>query len=404
MRIKKIYAKNMTEALRKVKAELGEDAVILKTKRVSGTGLFAGQGIEVTAAVDWEGTRREAKPVEFTPPVQPGATDTPPRRLGVERQAAATYEPSAHRSAAGAEVDELRDELQRMRSMLGHLTEMVRQRDGRHVPLELRTSFAQLTSQGVTPEVAEKVIASIADSLSPKELLQPALVRQHLERQVGLCFRTARPMDSASKPQVIAVVGPTGVGKTTTIAKLAARARVFDGRSVGLISTDTYRIAAVEQLRTFAEIADIPLEVVYTPDEMKRALRKFAYSDQVYIDTTGRSPYASGRIRELQEMVEAAQPSETHLALSLATRDEDQLDVLERYRPLRYNRLLFTKIDETCCPGSLLNIAFHAELPVSYVTNGQGVPNDLIVAERRTLASLVLGEFEPEPLLTGSAA
>ncbi len=403
MRIKRVCAKNMTEALRKVREELGEDAVILKTERIPGTGVRGGRGIQVTAAVEWESSVPQREPLPFTPPVRPGAGDAQPRSAVVEPDGV-TYEPVARRPAPSTEIEELRQELHRVQSLLGHLTEFVRQRDGRNVPQELRQSYDHLTSQGVGPEVAEKVIAAAAEELRSQSLFQPAAVRECLRRQVGLCFHAARSNVQPGGPRVIAVVGPTGVGKTTTIAKLAARDRVFDGLSVGLISTDTYRIAAVEQLRTFAEIADIPLEVVYTPEEMRRALRKFAFSDRIYIDTTGRSPHDSGRIKELQEMVTAAQPTETHLALSLTTRDEDQLDVLESYRPLRYNRLLFTKLDETGAPGSLLNVSYRAELPVSFVTNGQSVPNDLIAADRQTLADLVLGDFKAAPVPAGGVS
>lgn len=402
MRIKKIYARNMTEALKKVKAELGEDAVILKTERAPGGSRFSSGGIEVTAAVDWEGGMTEGNAATFVPPVRPAAEAKDANRAAIDEYVGSSA-PQA--SIAGAqEVSELRQELHRMQSMLSHLTEVVRHQETRHVPRELRKSYEQLIAHGVNAEVAERVVGLAADSLSPEQLLQPIEVRREVERQVALSFCNACRTSEGSRPKVFAVVGPTGVGKTTTIAKLAARARVIDGLSVGLISTDTYRIAAVEQLRTFAAIADIPLEVVYTAEEMKRALRKFAYADQVYIDTTGRSPHDAERIHQLQELVYAATPTETHLALSLTTRDEDQLEVLEKYRALRYNRLLFTKLDETSCPGSLLNIAFHAELPVSFVTHGQSVPDDVLKAGREVLSRLVLGNVTVSDLATRVAA
>ena len=190
-------------------------------------------------------------------------------------------------------------------------------------------------------------------------------------------------------------LGPTGVGKTTTIAKLAAKRKLTDGLSVALISADTYRIGAIEQLQTFAAIADIPMEVVYEPTEMEGALQKFKEKDVVYIDTVGRSHYNTKEVAEVAEFVSAARPDEVHLVLSASTQTRALLDSVERFNPAKPNRLLITKTDEVSTFGPLLTLANENPFPLSFLTTGQGVPDDIVPARARDLAAMVYKGVAP---------
>ncbi|MFO8059396.1 MAG: GTPase, partial [Bacillota bacterium] len=181
----------------------------------------------------------------------------------------------------------------------------------------------------------------------------------------------------AGGQKVIALVGPTGAGKTTTCAKLAARMALGEGVRVGLLTQDTYRIGAVEQLRKYARILEMDLEVVFTPGEMGPALRRLGDSQVVLIDTAGHNPRDRRWMERLREFLAAAAADEVHLVLSAATATEDARAVMAHYRKVAYNRLLLTKIDETDRPGRAVALARDAGVPLSYVCTGQEVPDDI---------------------------
>jgi flagellar biosynthesis protein FlhF len=191
----------------------------------------------------------------------------------------------------------------------------------------------------------------------------------------------------------MAFIGPTGVGKTTSIAKLAANFALYENRRVGLITADTYRIAAVEQLKTYAEIMEVPLEVIYTPDEMKRALDLYESFDTILIDTAGTSSRNKMQINELKNLLEAIPLTDTFLVLSATTRNKDLIEVIDNYSIIKTNRILFTKLDETSTYGCLLNVINYTNNALSYITIGQSVPEDIEEADPDRIASLVLGEY-----------
>jgi flagellar biosynthesis protein FlhF len=189
----------------------------------------------------------------------------------------------------------------------------------------------------------------------------------------------------------VALVGPTGVGKTTTIAKLAANFRLREKRRVGLITVDTYRIAAVEQLRTYADIMDLPMEVVATPREMREAASRMQSLDLVLLDTAGRSPSDEVKIQELRSFLSEAAADEVQLVLSAVSSSSTLKKTAERFAAVGTTGLILTKLDEASSLGSLLPLFRSAKLPLSYVTEGQNVPDDIAPADRQRLARLVLG-------------
>ncbi|MBL9090259.1 MAG: 50S ribosome-binding GTPase, partial [Planctomycetaceae bacterium] len=198
--------------------------------------------------------------------------------------------------------------------------------------------------------------------------------------------------------RLVALVGPTGVGKTTTIAKLAANFRLREKKRVGLITVDTYRIAAVEQLRTYADIIDLPMHVVSTPREMRDAVNSFSSMDLVLLDTAGRSPHDDLKIQELKSFLTEADADEVHLVLS-ATAGASALEKTARqFAAVGTTHLVLTKLDEAAALGNLLPLFRNAKLPLSYLTDGQSVPDDIAPADGARLARLVLGL---EPVASG---
>ena len=208
-------------------------------------------------------------------------------------------------------------------------------------------------------------------------------------------IRVAGPIAiTPGRCRTAALVGPTGVGKTTTIAKLAAHYRLKEKRRVGLITVDTYRIAAVEQLRTYADIIDLPMQVVSTPREMREAVRRMAGMDLVLIDTAGRSPKDEVRLQELKAFLHEASADEVHLVLSSVASSRTLEQTAGQFAVVGTSALILTKLDEVNGLGNVLPVLRSSRLPLSDLTNGQNVPDDIAVAESAQLAKLILG-LEP---------
>jgi flagellar biosynthesis protein FlhF len=194
------------------------------------------------------------------------------------------------------------------------------------------------------------------------------------------------------RPRTVALVGPTGVGKTTTIAKLAANFRVRDQRRVGLITVDTYRIAAVEQLRTYAEIMDLPMEVVSTPRQMADAIARFADLDLILIDTAGHSPHDAIHLQQLKSLLAEAKADEIQLVISSVASTPHLKQIVRKFQLLTPTSLIITKLDEATGLGNLVPVMRQAALPVSYLTCGQSVPDDIVLVEKLKLLPVMLGQ------------
>ena len=190
--------------------------------------------------------------------------------------------------------------------------------------------------------------------------------------------------------RIAALIGATGVGKTTTLAKIAARFVLEQGVSAALITADTYRISAVEQLKTYSDIIGLPLEIVYTPAELSKAIRKYRSKDLILIDTAGRSQHNEYQMKELQEFLEVNSHIEKHLVMSATTKQRDAEEILEKFSVCKPDRLIFTKMDETSSVGLILNLLYEKNMALSYLTNGQSVPDDILPATAGMLAELLL--------------
>ncbi len=260
------------------------------------------------------------------------------------------------------------------------------------IPTKLRDAYQQLISAQVAEELSAQLVRRIRAEQSEVHLEDPAQVRNRLARYIASMLPTAEPMKlkSGAAPTILALVGPTGVGKTTTTAKLAAQYRLRQGRRVGLITVDTYRIGAVDQLHTYADILDVPLEVVTTPAEMESALRKMDDCDVIVIDTTGMSQNDADRLQELRLLLDRAAPDEIHLVLSSTTSTAVCHKIIERFDVLGANRMIFTKLDEAVGFGVILNCMHQTASRLSYVTTGQEVPDDIEVGHGGRLANLIV--------------
>jgi flagellar biosynthesis protein FlhF len=289
-----------------------------------------------------------------------------------------------------AEYQQLRDDMDEMKATLKTIADHFKYSKMPSLPEPLRQAYTRLVNNDVDEREAADIVQSVYGKLNDAQLSSKNDTEKALLTEIARSLKTAAAPRSRSKAcRIVALVGPTGVGKTTTIAKLAAIGKLINRLDVGLISADTYRIGAIEQLRTFAGIADIPMEVVYKPREIAAAVKKFRHKDVVFIDTVGRSQKFSKDITELKKFLEAAAPDEIHLVVSSTTGRKTLSDVVEKFSSLKVNRLILSKMDEAESVGSLLNVMKDSQLPVSYITTGQNVPDDIITADAAMLARLV---------------
>jgi flagellar biosynthesis protein FlhF len=213
------------------------------------------------------------------------------------------------------------------------------------------------------------------------------------DRAAGLVRMSGPIQIVRDRRKVVAFIGPTGVGKTTTIAKIAAGFALFAKARVALVTADTYRIAAIEQIRSYAEIVGIPCEVVHSPRDMERVLADLADYELVLIDTAGRSPNNPARMYELKNMIDAAMPEEIHLVLSSTTRRRDLDNLMDRFAAVGFDRVILTKLDESMTFGAIFNVHAKCAKPFSYFTNGQSVPEDIETATQSHVAGMILAKW-----------
>jgi len=386
MKLKTFQAKTMAEALDQVKRRLGRDAVILHTRSFTRGGFLGFGGcpmVEITAARSVADLPVQARLPRVT------ARSRPPQREA-ENAAAA---PAAASAAPTAVADPaITAELTAVKSMVQELVRESRRLHRPSLPEELSDCYLRLAQGRVSEELAEELISSVRQDVGEAGLQDAEAVQRRLASYIEGMIPISGPTERTATegPTVIALVGPTGVGKTTTIAKLAANFRLRENLSVGLITVDTYRIAAVEQLRTYAQIIDVPLEVVMTPAQLGGALERLKDCDMVLIDTAGRSQNDPIRMNELRAYLDRAKPHETHLVLSSTSSQEVIDQVLSRFGDLGIDRVIFTKLDEAIGFGVILTSLRKVHARLSYITTGQDVPDDIEVGRASRVADLIL--------------
>lgn len=292
---------------------------------------------------------------------------------------------TAHQTSGSQEkIHALEDELAQMRQMLRQV--MSQSANGEDVT----TLKDALRYQELREDVMQDIIRKVPPATMMLGKDSPEAVKA-LGDYLHSVLKTGDGIGlKDGRPKIVALIGTTGVGKTTTIAKIAAKFVLERGISVALVTADTYRISAVDQLRTYSDIIGLPLEIVYSPAELKPALRKHRGKKLILIDTAGRSQNNDYQMEELQEFL-AAEPSiEKHLVLSATTKERDAEAILERFAACRPDRILLTKTDETENVGFIVNLLFDRRLALSYLTTGQSVPDDIEPAKPEALARLML--------------
>ena len=437
MTINKFQGKTKEEAIEMAKASFGPNAVIMNIKEIKPKGLFgifASSTYEVTAAIE------EKEPV-FTGPASALSTHAKPKEninLAADEE---IIIPQPERTPARAEVkpvevkavevkpvetkpvEEVIDKPSRFAKLrpndsdngyesdkqfkerLDNLSELLEQKLSTPKEEEVirksnseELNFVRMIYNTLLKnEVNEKYINQVLDEV--EKFIRPGnnvdLILPNIYQKLVLKFGQPKTIElTGKKPNVVFFIGPTGVGKTTTIAKIASKYKVEYNRKVAFITADTYRIAATEQLRVYANILDAPMSIVYSVDEINEAIEKYADYDLIFVDTAGfshKNEQQRNDTKRLLGNVNEAYSKEVYLVLSATTKYNDLLDIVDIYKEISAFKLIFTKLDETSSYGNMLNIKLYADADLSYVTNGQNVPDDIEVFDTQKIVKQLLG-------------
>jgi flagellar biosynthesis protein FlhF len=390
LEVKTFRAATMYEALALVRRELGADAAVLHTREVRRRRLFgwvpgsleieitASQGVNVPSRLPPSRRVAAAEPV----PAPSMRLDIPAARFA-----------AAPISALPAPLPgEVQTQLSQLQAMVKQLCQRPAGGGRQDLPEELFRLFTDLLDCELSEELARELIDQLRRA-GGEQLGDRAAAKGRIVKMIESQVVVSGPIQvTPGRRRLAALVGPTGVGKTTTIAKLAAHYRLKEKRRVGLITVDTYRIGAVEQLRTYADIIDLPMLVVSTPREMREAVGRMDGLDLILMDTAGRSPRDEVRIQELRAFLTEAEADEVHLVLSAVTGGRGLEQTAERFAGVGTTALLLTKLDEATGLGNILPVLRSSKLPLSYLTDGQNVPDDIEIAAAGRVARLIMRE------------
>jgi flagellar biosynthesis protein FlhF len=388
MRVKRFVANDIQEAMAKIKSEMGTEAVILHTRHFKEggvLGMFKRSYVEVTAAL--ENRQNEVQSKLSVSQRETGASVSLPKANPEEKW-----------KKKPADSPNLAIEFNNIKRAMAQTSKQNEADEDSTTFTRLgQQLFERLKKQGVEEKLATKAVRTSLQQMSMnshaskeqiRDIFFNTLLKPVKNKSKPVVFKTGR----TRKTKVFAMVGPTGVGKTTTIAKIAAMYALMEKKKVAFVTVDTYRIAAVEQLKTIGDIMNVPVYVVYSLNQLEQCLMSITDSEIVFIDTAGRSHKNDMQIEELSNYLEIAKPDEIFLALSSTSKYEDLLNIMNVYKDLDITRLIFTKLDETSYYGSIYNILNKTKYPLAYFTNGQSIPEDIEAADPVKLVQLLLKE------------
>lgn len=428
MTIKKFQGKSKDEAIEKAKAELGEEAVVMNVKEIAPKGFFKSfkqSTFEVTAAVEEKESRvdtgmalKNIQNMQKTHETINMAADEPIQIPPVAASAPVMDQTKAEQSAIeflkrnagflkkenGAD-QRIEEKLENLQSIL----EKQLAANGQKEPEEKESakpetkknenlSFIKVLYETlISNEVNEKYVNQVMDELEKVNWNGNSMdyILSNVYQKIVLKFGQPTGIDLVGKkPKVLFFVGPTGVGKTTTVAKIASKLKVEQGKRVAFLTADTYRIAAAEQLRTYANILDTPLVIIYSAEELNNGIEQLENYDVILVDTAGFSHKNQAQKEDIKNLIRSVDPrydSEVYLVLSATTKYKDLMEIADVYKEISDYKIIFTKLDETTTYGNILNVKLYSEAEVSYITNGQNVPDDIELFHSQKIVKRLLG-------------
>ncbi len=435
MTIKKFQGKTKEEAIEKAKAELGENAVVMNIKEIKPKGVFQSlkkSTYEVTAAMEekenyvdsglaLKNAQKMHETINMTAdePIKiPLVKEEPMDQAKAEQSAIEFLKRNAEllKNESSQKTTDDSERTERIEEKLENLQSILeKQYSENQEKAKEEQEFMKAAGSKknenlafikvlyetlIDNEVNEKYVNQIMDELEKVNWNGNSVdyILSNVYQKMILKFGTPHGIDlSGKKPKILFFVGPTGVGKTTTIAKVASKLKVEQGKKVAFLTADTYRIAAAEQLRTYANILDTPLNIIYSPEELNQAVEKLEDFDVILVDTAGfshKNVEQKEDIRRLIKSVDVKYDSEVYLVLSATTKYKDLIEISDVYKEISNYKIIFTKLDETTTYGSILNIKLYSNAEVSYITNGQNVPDDIEVFNSQKIVKRLLGGRE----------
>ena len=402
MIIKKFEAASESEAILKAKEELGNDAIVMNIKTMKPKGLFKmfrKTNVEVMAAVDERGQAQAAANSDDTVKQSNDISAEVLQDLEILKNM--NMKEKKETSAIEKKLDMLADMLEKKQEdekeeiLNEDVTEKAVQEDSDKNRIQALL-LNQLLNNEVDEEYANMLIKEMENVPYKEDALDTILANVYQRIVLKLGQPQVIDTETTKTPRVCFFVGSTGVGKTTTIAKIASMFKLERKAKVALVTSDTYRIAAVEQLKTYANILSLPIRVVYSPKEIKKAFKDYKGYDLIIVDTAGRSHKNTQQCDELKQLITSIpeENREVYLVMSATTKYKDMLQITERYRDIDDYRIVFTKLDETSCYGNILNIRMATKAPLSYVTCGQVVPDDIETLNAQAIAKQLIGGCE----------
>lgn len=369
MQIKKFIATTLKQATIQMKNELGSDAIILGSRIIAGAN---GKRIfELTAGIE----------------------DDELLELSGDRAKHNTF--IANKSYQ-SERDKFSKKFLLKTTSNNNIskTESIVKKSSKSITTEnfnIESELKEIVNTLFSREVQKPIISAILNQLKKyKNYLKPSNIDSYIISSIASMIPTFRfEVQKQKKPKVVALVGPTGVGKTTCIAKLAVISKILHNLDVGLISIDTYRLGALDQLRIFSEISKIDMLVAYEPEDIPKMINSFKKKDIVFIDTAGRSQKNKEHLEKAKEFLSVANVDETYLVLSTTGTTKNLFDVAEKFKIYKYDSVIFTKLDEAVTFGNILNIITNFNVPVSFLSNGQVIPDDIVSADPEFIANMI---------------
>lgn len=382
MKVKKFVAKSMADAMKKIRLELGGDAVILNSKEIETggfLGFFTKKNIEIIAAIDTAPTVRR-----HTPTKQAQAKATPPIKL-------IPKEVNGGRVNQAEKDEALVEEVKALKNIVNGISSSINTQFDDY-PEELKKIKQLLIDQDVLPTIRNEVMKKLLKKwyIQDRESFNDMEITLWTKDLLTESVSWGEMGGFKFNKKFLNLVGPTGVGKTTTIAKIAAHCVLKHKKKVAFITTDTFRIAAIDQLKTYAKILNVPVEVVYSVEDFKQAKEKLASYDLVVIDSAGRNFLNQLYIDELKKVIDFNDEMETYLVLALTSKYRDMVTIYEQFSKININKVIFTKKDETYSRGAMINLVHEYNVGVSYITNGQSVPDDIAEGSANEIVNSIL--------------
>ena len=400
----------MSEALAKVREELGNNAIILSTRSDKKGGvldLIGRSVVEVTAAIDDNPTDGSNPQVDsivekkrYSPAVPREASLYPPANQGVYHPPSGTPVKSGLDNVSirnldsPVKMDQILDDIKTLKSTIKELADSALTHEMDGLPVHLLALLKRMNDSGLDERISKRLVRQLLHELNGVELSNPTAIKKKATKLLLSGMGQVSPIQfKGAKPRIVTFIGPTGSGKTTTIAKLATDFTLNLGKKVTILTIDTKRVDAVGQLKAYCRIINIPLFIAYSPDDISGIMPGIVESDITLVDTPGAGPMDRAQMLEMVEFLHKLVPQEVHLTVSVTTSLMEMNRILNNFNVMKPNRLLFTKLDETQNYGPLLSFALMSRKPLSYVTVGQNVPGDFNVFDPGSMAESI---FDPK--------